>query len=114
MMHYFYCLIFFLLQDGLQPIHIAARSGHLNIIDTIIDKYKISPDSKVIIIIAMNLFASNYLNFIHQAGDGSQSIHYAAEQGHPRIVKSLITKHGVNPQCQKVRCFEPFTVCCHS
>ena len=87
-------------QTGLQPIHIASKNGHLNLVNILIDEYKVSPDSKVTIILVVT--CGNNIIINHQTDDGSQSIHCAAEGGHPDIVASLISKHGVSPQCLKV------------
>ena len=39
------CACAYLLQGGAEPLHIAARCGRLDIVQLLIEKYKVSPDT---------------------------------------------------------------------
>ncbi len=64
------------MQEGDQPIHIAAAHGHSNVVQTLIKEYCVDPFST--------------------AKNGLLPIHHAAQEGQEEVVKLLVDKFNTN------------------
>ena len=86
----------------------AAKTGQINIVDTLINDYGISPNievncktlpSKHGYVYYCNTLSLSYLLF--QADHEQQIIHGAAGCGQTEMVEHLITKHGISPKTKQ-------------
>ena len=89
------------IQSRLQPIHMAAKTGHNNIIDTLINDYGVSPNVEVCALASTHNSHQCTL-FMNQADGGQQCIHAAAGCGQPGVISNLITNHGVDPKAKQL------------
>ena len=88
-----------LLQGGIVPLQIAARNGRLEVVQLLIENYKVSPDALTEvcndIIIVWPLYLQTSSNSWSQNSDSA--LHYAVEFGHGNIVSALVQKYHADP-----------------
>ena len=99
-------MIKYCMQDGYQPIHMAAMYGQVSILRVLTSKYDIDPQIPGYVChvcACMNVQRlCTFVSLITYMQDGSQPVHIAANHGHTDFVRVLIEEYHIDPQLKEV------------
>ena len=84
------------MQDGYQAIHIAARRGHIELVEYLLDEEEVSPRTEVKVS-AFHGVVQVMCNTTTHIQDVGELIHLALGKNQLEIVSKLIEKYNVDP-----------------
>ena len=86
--------------DGDQPIHEAAKSANIDVLQHLIVKYEVDPRIPGKVLLQLQLYIDH---MIWSLQSGMQPIHYAASNGCAEVLTTLIDHFEVDPaECSSV------------
>lgn len=80
-------------------MHAAAAAGQLHIVKVLIEKYKVSPDSKDTVSCLIDPHITHSLAEFSVSQAGYQPLHMAASNGHIDVAEYLVTECKVPVEC---------------